>query len=308
MNKKKILIIDSHKGSYNSLTTNLHLQNARILAHELDADLIWSYPTVNDNIISGYEKIIFVHASPYSYTDYAWLEQSPDADLYYIVNEYNLGEPRTLWMALKQGRKYTVIANHPHQPSKIVMGYVKDWKIVNLNALIYNPVELEEKYSLFQDINKELCIYYGSFRKDRVPYFKRYLTSDIVLSTHKKNEIKFRDIGVTSPIISRIDWGKSGIANYRFSLYMEDKVTHKYYNFLANRFYEALNYDVCPIFTEECHNTINLSGYDIPDDYFVSESPQICRKNGLKSKNSWLTMAVREKAQTLETIKTIIYE
>lgn len=308
MEQKKILIIDSHKGTYHSLTTNLHLQNARILAEELNADLIWSYPNVNDNVRGGYEKIIFVHASPYSYTDYLWLEKSPAADLYYIVNEYNLGEPRTLWMALKQGRKYTVIANHPHEPSKIVMKYVKDWKIANLNALIYNPVAIETEYSLFDGINKKLCIYYGSFRKDRIPYFKKYLTDEIILSTHKKNESKFREIGVTAEIIGRINWCPEceAISNYRFSLYMEDKVTHKYYNFLANRFYEALNYDVTPIFTEECRNTILLSGYDITDDYFVSESLQILRKTGLKLKRSWETMAAQEKQQTLITIKNII--
>jgi hypothetical protein len=93
----KFLIIDSHKGSLKE-PQNLHWLNAKKIKDFLnqeghEVDLIWSYPTVNDQIKSGYDRIIFNHASHYSYVDYAWLKASPEAKLFHITNEYNLGEP-----------------------------------------------------------------------------------------------------------------------------------------------------------------------------------------------------------------------
>src|ERR1051326_1127047 len=116
LNTMKTLIIDSHKGSAKS--NNLHLNNARLIASHIGADLIWSYSNVNDLIFndvegrySDYNLIIFNHASAYSFTDYEWIKRSPKARLVFISNEFNLGESRTLWMAIKQGRRYEVIAN-----------------------------------------------------------------------------------------------------------------------------------------------------------------------------------------------------
>ncbi len=63
----KILIIDSHKSTNNKPQNNLHWKNARIIADHLKADLIWSYKGVNDDIQSGYDKIVFVHASHYAF-------------------------------------------------------------------------------------------------------------------------------------------------------------------------------------------------------------------------------------------------
>ena len=65
----KTLVIDSHKGGP-KLSNNLHLLNAKTIADHLHADLIWSYKGVNDDIKSGYDAIIFNHASHYSFVDY----------------------------------------------------------------------------------------------------------------------------------------------------------------------------------------------------------------------------------------------
>lgn len=299
----KVLIIDSHKGVKHTIPQNMHWQNAKILADAFNADLIWSYPTVNDDIKTGYDVIIFVHASHYAYTDYEWITKNPNAELYYVTNEYNLGEPRTLWMAAKEGRKYNVIANHPHEASKVVMKYVKEWYNVNLNALIFNPSPVLE--NPFFNFERQGAIYYGSFRKDRAPYFTKYLDENIILSTHSKNVPKFRDIGVRSTAINRIDW-KRGLGDYKHSLYIEDVKTHTHYNHLANRFYEALNDGCTPIFGEECRRTVELSGYDIPDEYFINSSEQLKDKSCLDPKEQWFEMALYEKNTTLKQIRSII--
>ena len=87
----RILIIDSHKSTKPTPATNLHWINAKQLADRLNADLIWSYKGVNDNIKENYDVIIFVHASMYAFTDYEWIEKSPNAKIFYVTNEYNLG-------------------------------------------------------------------------------------------------------------------------------------------------------------------------------------------------------------------------
>src|ERR1051326_4504517 len=312
----KILIIDSHKSSSNKPATNLHWLNAKLLANHLNADLIWSYPTVNDSIKSGYDKIIFVHASAYSYVDFKWLEQSPDAKLYFITNEFNLGESRILWIAIKQGRRYEVIANHPPEPSKVVKKYTTAWHNVNLNALSFNPVcEMNPTAGYINQVHgiaigiERKCIYYGSFRKDRIPSFQKYLHAPVILSTHSKNEQKFRDIGVDSEIRKRIDWNSNDLQQYQFSLYIEDETTHKYYNYLANRFYEALNYGLVPIFTSECKDTIEKSGYNIPSDLVVDSLEQLidvmkddygCLLSG------WKLKAQQEKDEVLKELSSIL--
>lgn len=304
----KFLIIDSHKGSLRE-PQNLHWLNAKQikdflveLGHEVD--LVWSYPTVNEEIKSGYDRIIFNHASHYSYVDYAWLQASPDAKLFHITNEYNLGEPRALWMALKNGRRYEVIANHSPDISKIVQKYVDSWHFTNLNALIFNPI-LPNK-------QKKDCVYYGSFRKDRETSFRKYLKGNVVISTHQKNRDKFQSIGVNGPFIDRINWSKDGLMDYKTSLYIEDEITHENYNCLANRFYECLNYNVLPLFDASCKNTISLSGYDVPD-YFIIDNESSVKELTENTPVSyqcylqrWKEKAAREKRNILTNISSIV--
>ena len=304
----KFLIIDSHKGSLKE-PQNLHWLNAKQikdflieLGHEVD--LAWSYPTVNEEIKSGYDRIIFNHASHYSYVDYAWLQASPDAKLFHITNEYNLGEPRALWMAVKAGRRYEVIANHSPDISKIVQKYVDSWHFTNLNALIFNPI-LPNK-------QKKDCVYYGSFRKDREASFRKYLKGNVVISTHQKNRDKFQSIGVNGPFIDRINWSKDALMDYKTSLYIEDEITHENYNCLANRFYECLNYNVLPLFDASCKNTISLSGYDVPD-YFIIDNESSVKELTENTPVSyqcylqrWKEKAAREKRKVLTNIASIV--
>lgn len=269
----KILVIDSHKGSSNAPSGNLHWKNARKIADALGGDLIWSYPSVNDAVRGGYDAIIFVHASPYAYTDYAWVEASPSAELFYVSNEYNLGEPRTLWMAAKAGRRFSVIANHPAAASKVVRRNVDRWHIVNLNSLCY---ERRDGVPTGSGI-----VYYGSFRKGRADYFRKWLRGDITVSTHAKNRAKFTEAGCVPTWADRLDLDRGDLRQWSFSLYLEDVVTHTHYNFLANRFYEALSWGVSPVFDPSCWGTVHQSGYqgalfcdgmgDLPHDFQIPE-------------------------------------
>jgi hypothetical protein len=296
-----ILVIDSHKASHDGPVENLHWQNSRMIADALGADLIWSYPNVNDYVRGGYDAIIFVHASHYAYTDYAWIEQSPNAKLYYVTNEYNLGEPRTLWMAAKAGRKYTVLANHPHRVSKVVMKYVDDWILLNLNSLVYG------NYSFVNQGGKE-CVYYGSYRDDRKKYFKKYFDG-MTVSTHMKNRPKIDALEVNPRYINRLNIQKGDLSKYGFSLYIEDEKTHDAYNYLANRFYESINSGTICLFDESCENTIAQSGYEIDNSFIIRDSADMVAA-AHSITEGWsdriIAQAAEDKRQTIETFKKVI--
>jgi hypothetical protein len=160
----------------------------------------------------------------------------------------------------------------------------------------------------FED--KKDCIYYGSFRKGRVKYFNKYLDGNTV-STHIKNVEKFKTAGLETNFIPRIDWKKDGLASYKHSLYIEDEITHENYNYLANRFYEALNYNVIPIFGEECRNTIEKSGYEVGESLMVSSAEAVRETAAhFDGGRTWLEQARRrageEKKEALEQIKRIV--
>ena len=301
----KVLVIDSHKSSKPTPANNLHWINARQIADMLGGDLIWSYPTVNDDIKGGYDVIIFVHASMYGYVDYKWLEASPNAKLFYVTNEYNLGESRILWMAAKAGRKYEVIANHAQKISKVVNKYVEKWHRVNLNALCVNPKEIEPT-----DIQQKV-LYYGSFRKGRISYFQKYFNNNnMIVSSHKKNHQKFFDVDVNPEFIPRVNWSKDGLANYKLSLYIEDEKTHNSYNYLANRFYEAINQGVVPLFDESCRGTLERSVYDIGDEYIIDSTEELddMVKSPPEFQDYWVGIAKLEKFICLSQIARLIGE
>lgn len=312
----KLLIIDSHKGNH-SRPQNLHWLNAYKIQQHLimsghTVDLIWSYPEVNENIRTGYDAIIFNHASRYSYISDEYLTKNPTAKLFYITNEYNLGEPLILWsLAKTHGIQFDVIANHDMSASKVVKKYVNNWYVCNLNTLIVEQ-QTQFKTNNFFEFEKQNCVYYGTFRKDRTKYFQKYLNGNIVVSTHAKNYSKFKSIGVTGPFCDRIDWSTDGLSLYKTSLYIEDESTHTNYNFLANRFYEALNYNVFPLFDVACKNTLEKSGYTIPS-YAVVDNPEeavYITKNLPEEHtgvlNGWRTQAIQEKDSVLQHITKLV--
>jgi len=310
----KLLIIDSHKSSKKQSEQNLHWINAKIISDHLDADFIWSYPSVNDEIVTGYDVIIFNHASNYSFESEEWLYQNKDARLFYVCNDYNLGEPITLWKFLKENdRKVEIIANHEKTCTKITKKYVSEWHNVNLNCLVYNPYTPPTSNFFDEPIEmiKENCIYYGTFRKDRITSFKKYLKDGIILSTHPTNKSSFRKLGCTSPIGNRIDWESIGLYDYKYSLCIEDDTTFSNYSRLPNRFYEALMFDVVPIFDIQSKNNVLKSGYDIPDSLFVSsydELLDVVKSNRSYEQNMllWKNKAAEEKIETLQIIKCIV--
>lgn len=276
----KTLIIDSHKSSDDSDQQSLHWQNARIVANHLGADLIWSYPSVNNNIKTGYDVIIFCHSSQYAFISDEWLHLNKNAKLFYMMNDYSIGEPMLLWKFAKEGRHYDVIANHDREYSaKIVKKYTDRWLTTNLNSIITNrDLYLNFKSEgLFGDIYRnKACVYYGTFRRGRTESIRRLL-SGCVISTHQKNRPLFKRNGSGNNFTDRLDLNGGDLSRYMASLYIEDDATHTDYSCLANRFYEAINSRTHMLYDRRCMNTYERSGYlrYIPEQLMVENVDDI---------------------------------
>lgn len=321
-----ILIIDSTKGM-NEKNSSLHVRNSYILKNYLDADLIGSEPKYIDSLTKSYNRILFVSSSGYTEVSYFvdWIlnNHNNNVSYYYICNDYNVGEPVLLWiLSSKNGIKYNVIANHKGEENKKLRGVnlkerIENWDIVNLNSLIYDHNIKEHKNSISSffntDFKKTDIIYFGAFRKGRVKYFKKYIDNNFPLSTSKKNYQKYNENGIHGFWNKRLNWYGSinTLHNYKSSLYIEDEATHEWYSCLANRYYEALSYNIPSFFDLSCMNTIRKSGYPIDHFFIVNSKEELWNKIRMLDNYDYdlseeKEMARQEKEETLKKIKEII--
>lgn len=314
-----MLIIDSHNAEINKKKIfNLHLRNSLLLANVFNADLVTLPKHLKDK---SYNRVVFVHASKYTkssaFIDYILNLDSPE--LWYVCNDYNLGEPDSLWnLCKKYGFKYNVIANHKPEHSKIVTKYVNEWAICNLNALCFDPLipptfnQVSSFFPTDSDYRRDI-VYFGAWRSGREKYFKKYFNKDFPVSTSRKNIKKFTQNGVHALWTDRLNWYgvKGTLFDYKSSLYIEDEKTHEWYSHLANRYYEALSYSIPTFFDKSCLSTLDKAEVDIPEYYIVDSQEELwfkIKQNlNLEFINKLREQALAEKLDVLNFIKGLWY-
>jgi hypothetical protein len=270
-----------------------------------------------------------------------------DAEYWFIGNEYQSGLAHALFgMRRDYDKSFHVIANYPKEISRFGSDETRNvlsWHIVNVNTLIYDrtlpfiEVPKEDKHDI---------LYYGMYRPNRQIYYDKYFDENFRVSTSKKGARKYRKAGVHAKYVDTINWhprkeargmlderrdrwAEFGLKKtyehrpdgtlfeYLSNLYIEDTVTHEHYNFLANRFYEALTYRIPCFFDESCARTIRLSGYPIDDFYVVDNKAHLDRRlKRLKTRNiarlekdyikKLRKMALEEREETIAQFKKII--
>ncbi|MCK5019462.1 MAG: hypothetical protein KAS32_20555 [Candidatus Peribacteraceae bacterium] len=182
--------------------------------------------------------------------------------------------------------------------------------VTNLNTLLAKPRNpyVPKKY--------DTC-YYGTYRKYREDYFRKYFIDDMILSTSKKNWKTFIDIEASCKVTDKLAWddGRETLNLFKSSLYIEDTKTHDCFNHLANRFFEGLYCNTPLFFDRTCQNTIDKDQYQI-DDYFMIDSYEelMDKTNNLDTEkvNEFLylntTLAIMERHKTIEDIKQFLLE
>jgi hypothetical protein len=273
-------------------------RNVDILAHELNADrLQYDSDKLQDK---EYDVIICTYSN--RYTDFKTLKSliRKNQIRFILRTEYE-----------KMGSLITEF-----KPFSEICNFEGGANFLNTNLLISKPANqiTPKKYD---------CIYYSRYRADRMEYCTKYLQGNIYLSTHPKNHKHFFHAGCRPKLIKHIDWteGKETLNLFRYSLYLEDKYTHKVFNNLANRWYEAGFCNNVVFFDVNCWNTINKSeiGYfkEQIKDYIVTDYESLKRKidycnqdfeKHLAIQKGWRISEPLLRENMIKELKRIIYD
>jgi hypothetical protein len=300
-----------------------HTRNSLAMAKDLGCDIVGGTCTDNMRVEipssyvhclkKSYNAIVFPYGSHYiNYFHYPrFIRANPHAQLFWLINEYNSTHPFSFLK--KQCNILTdeivMVTNVDNDPR---VDRFQATVRINLNLLLARkPNALVKK-------NYNIA-YYGTFRPNREPYFRTYLRDGLVVSCSPKNLTKFHAIGCTSKFIGKMHWpaGRETLNNFRFSLYIEDDFTHDNYNYLANRFYEALFCNCVLMFDRTCANTIRKSGITVHDDFLVSDYSELIGKTTTLAKDlpaalerqqsAWLPQVFRERDAMLVEFADVLH-
>lgn len=286
-----------------------HLRNSVIISKELDADLICIERDFVKALKKKYDILILGYASKYAPFKLIrrLVDNNKKAKKFVLSNEYNI-------VPFVGGFKpYEIICNYETLKNK---GNVTlKQHTLNLNLLLSKePNNLVTK--------KYDCIYYGTFRINRIKYFKEYLQHKIYLSTSDKNFKKYKNVGCNPIWIKKLSWEKQKetLNLFRYSLYIEDVFTHNVFNNLANRWYEAGFCNVIIFFDINCLNTIKKSEIsqfkDQIKNYIVKDYSELINKINYCNNNFEKHLAIQKswrlsesfcKKKIISDLKNIIY-
>jgi len=230
-----------------------------------------------------------------------FIENHPEAIIIRFFNEYNLSENGSLRKIFEKRPVDYLITNYERE----IVNNKNFRQRIMLNVNCLTMFDLKKDFS--KEKKYENPIYWGTFRRGRIDYFKKYLIDkDIFLSTSVKNIPKFKKIGVNVSFlkqIKNIGSERCILKNFYFTFYIEDKVTHTNYNFPANRFYEALSYDIVMFYDINCKNTFEKYGVKIDDDFWIDSIKDLKAKAKAKFYKDFLVKQRKLKEYAIEEKK-----
>ena len=283
------LMIESWEKILTGKSVTVHVRNSILIKDFLNCDFITHYRQVKKHMDKKYDNIIICYGAFYFRFKqyYKIVDQNKDANFYWLVNEYNLSINSLFkYLVEEHKKKFNVISINSKDTQKTMFSFdgedmVDKWYIINLNCLIFNQGERKKEKGTIFGISKEDCIYYGTFRQDRINTLLKYNSCPYVLSIALKNSEKFKKAGVTPKhIIDTLGWidKRETLSRFKYCLYIEDDHTAKNYSHMANRFYECLMCDVLLFYDRICTDTVTKSGYDIDDFQMVSDGEELKKK------------------------------
>ena len=312
----RIALLDIKVGTkIGSNFTAVNMRNMILLQKELGADFYYSTDQlINNN--KEYDIFIFGFASINGEIEkqFEFVKKSPNSKIFRLVGEYEQsGHPPLYYVLTRLNKMHHVISNVDENFNSYGK-YKSGQSFLNLNLLVVKQSNqlIEKKYD---------CIYYGRWREDRKEYFKKYIQDGIYLSTSIKNMKKFKHNNCNPKYLDTISWEdkKETLNFFRYSLYIEDKYTHKVFNNLANRWYEAGFCNNVVFFDVNCWNTIRKSEIASFEnqikDYIVTSYEDIqdkikyCNQDferHLSIQKGWRIGEMHHKYQMINQLKKII--
>jgi hypothetical protein len=311
----KIALIDAKRSRVDIKTrTAVNYRNMLTIQNIFNAVGLYDIFDLKRNINNNFDVFICGFGSPSNDFELTveLFNKNPTAKIFWLVGEY---EQSNYWAILKAKRKFHIIKNFEGKGKVAKKDSVLSWNTLNLNLLIAkNANSLTEK--------KYDCVYYSRWRPNRSKYLKEYLREDIYFSSDSKNFKQHKHIGCNPKWIKKLSWEnkKETLSLFKYSLYLEDEKTHKVFNNLANRWYEAGFCNNVVFFDVNCRNTINkseLSYYkEQVEDYIVKDYEDLqdkikeCNKDfnkHLAIQKSWRMNEATARTNMLKELKNIIY-
>lgn len=312
----KILLIETSPISKKSDVT-VHVRNSMVLFDYLNSQSEFQCKLVdsseNLDINEQFNFIIVVSATFYfNFSNFNELiSNQNNCKLGWITNEHDLFQNDFL----KQIGTDFIISNFESWGVKKAHKY-NNYLLTNLNAL-----QAKESNPFDPNIKQYDSCYYGTWRKYREKYYQKYLIGDMILSTSGKNIKKYLLSGCDCLLTQKFSWEDANetLNAFKSTLYIEDTITHKLFNHLANRFYEAMFCNVAIFFDKSCKGTIDksvaMAGYVIDDYWIVDSYDELMSKtkeisnsdilNNIKINN---TIALEEKRNCLNEIKKFLID
>jgi hypothetical protein len=298
------LLINSAKIAKNTITA--YTRNALEISSRLNIDIVSTIEDVQNLNRNNYDTFIIVGAAFYQKTAEieGWIRSGEVKKIIWINNEYQVS-PNSEYARLLKDYQSHVISNVVEKANK-VKGY-DQFTHINLNVLLFDDIErpIYKKYDL---------IYYGTYRIGRRIYLQKYFqNSNHYISSSKKNLRRIHQLcGVNARFCDKLGWREreESLNLFKYSLYLEDEFTHNHFNYLANRFYEALKCNVVQFFDSSCAETIKLSGYHVDKKYMVSDKKELEEKIKLfdfkecllEQQLSFKNKAIYEKKEVLKCL------
>ena len=312
MDTNRIAVTINHNKSNTS--SIVYVKNLELIAAILNADIYYRNTfKFKEDIYKQYD-IFIVGNGTFITGDNNYHEMyknNKNAKYIAVLNDYNISVDGGFDYAMRHHlkQKYDIISNFEYKKLPILCD---QHYLIDLNYLIYNDnYTTETKKNLFLYERLDNLLYYGTFRKNRIQYFREYLNDEnIIISTSDRSRKKFQELNLKCQYIPSLKWASNELKLFKYSLYIEDVYTHTYFNHMANRFYECVNNDVVLFFDKNCKKTINRSNLII-DDYFYIESFQAVKyklhdyNNLIVQQANFKEYCVRQKNDAIKKIRNI---
>lgn len=312
----RIALIDIKGDDAREIKTNssVNIRNMVSISKAIDAKFYYNTAMLDN---TKFDIVIFGFGSISSEINKTsdFIARSGAKKVFWLVGDYEQSmNPALYYSCKKTGLKFDTIQNFDLNAKKF--GDKNNKKhFININLLVSKkPNQLTQK--------KYDCIYYGRWREGRADYFKKYMQEGMYLSTSTKNMKQFKHAGCKPKYLDKISWTdkKETLNLFKYSLYIEDKYTHKIFNNLANRWYEAGFCNNVVFFDANCINTILKSeiGYykEQIENYIVKDYKDLqskiaeCNKDfekHLAIQKGWRMNEALLKKLMLEELENIIY-
>lgn len=148
--------------------------------------------------------------------------------------------------------------------------------LVNWNALTWRLPRILDSRPALKD---KRCLYYGAFRRARLPSFDAYFRAapgSFYLSTTKAGAKQFSssypglEIGDAVPDVIEAFSGR-----FRAGLLIADRLSNKVYHSPPNRWYEMLSMNIPVLVDDACRPTLERAGYGVDESDSVGTGAEV---------------------------------